>query len=115
MRGASGEVGVKEKSSVSEDVDGSYLVAAVKMEIVKGKRKFCERERVQGEHSYKKLRLTDIVCSAIKMLLKRIKGHSELNLAHREQKEGHSQAVRSGCSGLGRTLLKQPQCPQLGI
>lgn len=52
-------------------------MAAVKMEMVKGKRKFWERERVQGENRYKKLRLTDIVCSAIKMLLKRTEGHSD--------------------------------------
>lgn len=53
----------------------------------KGKRKSWERVRAQAGNSYKK-RLTDIVGSAIKMVLERIKRHSELNLAHREQLEG---------------------------
>lgn len=44
------------------------------MERSKGKRKFWGRVRAQAENSYKKWRLTDIVGSAIKMLLKRIKG-----------------------------------------
>lgn len=62
-------------------------MVAVKKEMGKGKRRFWERVRAQAENNYQK-RLTDIVGSAIKMLLKRIKWHSELNLAHREQMEG---------------------------
>lgn len=46
--------GVREKSSVSENVDAGCLVVAVKMERSKGKRKFWERVRAQAENSYKK-------------------------------------------------------------